>query len=299
MSLTPPLTPMLLEKTQKPFDSKDYLFEYKWDGFRCLLFYSANEIYLQSRKGKNLSAFFPEINNLKNLFHTNKLILDGELCYLQQKASGFALLLKRLKRRENPLMSYPPVTFIVWDILCCDNEIYLKEPLLKRKEFLKNSITEEKDKLYISPFLLYQGNKIYKTARENNMEGIIAKKINSPYRLKRSSDWLKIKIWNYREAIICGYSPDLCSILIGEQDKKSNKLISRGRVKTAFAPEQKDILEKFLPLIQCDSFPSEFSGYDNIMPVKPVLKCKIKYREISAQGKLRHGVAVKILDMNQ
>ena len=151
---------MLLETKTEPFNSADYLFEFKWDGFRNLIFIDKKKVYIQSRNLKNLTPYFPELSNLHRLVNRKQAVLDGEICFFNEKGqSDFSILQKRLKSKNKKVASQYPVVFITWDILQADSEKTFLLPLKQRKEILEKSFIEPLNSPYLqqSPYILANG----------------------------------------------------------------------------------------------------------------------------------------------
>ena len=296
--LKPPLQPMLLSVKEKPFNSKKYLFEFKWDGFRCLLYKKNDDIYLQSRNNNDLTSYFSELKQLKKIITADNVILDGEICYFSSDGKqDFSKLQKRLKSNKKFIEKKYKTTFIVWDIISLNNTPLHKLALMERKEQLKNVISKENQFLQLSPYILHKGEKLYSLAKDKDMEGIVAKKIYSPYLFSRSQYWYKIKIWRYKDVLIGGFSINQDFLLVGIKNKYVNsKLNYMGKVKIALNKAEKTALFNFLPSIttKTKTFPGKLN-IDNIEWVKPKIKIKVRYTEITNKNHFRHGYAVELL----
>ncbi len=289
---------MLLTRREKPFNSQDYIFEFKWDGFRCIYFINTDNPFLQSRNGNNLLPYFPELREIYNYIKVKKMIVDGEICFFSQNGKlDFSILQKRLKSKNTVSMSDKyPVTLIVWDILCKDNQEVYQLPLYKRKKILNKIIIEENSLIQLSPYINYSGKELYEKAKKMKMEGIVAKNRNSPYEFKRSKFWLKIKIWKYMNVVIGGYTPGKTALIVGKSKNNSELLTYMGKIKLALPREEKIALFKILPELKTGrqiflNLPAD----TKLFRVKPVIKCRVKYSEITHHNMFRHGHAVKLL----
>lgn len=295
--LKPPLQPMLLKSKEKPFNSKDYLFELKWDGYRCLIFIDNNNIYIQSRNKKNLTHYFSELKNIYKQLNTDHAVIDGEICYLDEKGKPiFNKLQGRISGKSNNIKY--PVTFITWDLLSYNQTNIYNLPLFDRKQIIEN-ILSENNRILLSKYIKTKGKELFKQAQNAGMEGIVAKKIDSPYEFKRSKYWLKIKSWKYTNTVIGGYTRDKTGLIVGKQIDLNNtvKLQYMGKIKLAISKEMQTALFKFLPTIKIDISPfEEIRGETpEINWVKPVIKCKVRYTEITKHNSFRHGYAEQIL----
>jgi bifunctional non-homologous end joining protein LigD len=293
--LKPPLQPMLLTELEQPFNSDEYIFEIKWDGYRALVFINEDNLYLQSRNAKDLTPYFPELQNIRHQLKSNQAILDGEICYLNKNGRPvFERLQGRLwkKYHENEVIKYPAI-LIVWDILSLNNKDVFKLPLMERKRYLTKNV-ECSEYLCLSPFIVKDGKKLYKYAKEKKLEGIVAKKKDSPYEFKRSKYWYKIKVWQFDKAIIAGYSPDQMSLVVGKKGKDGLQYM--GKIKLALNQEENEALFRFLPTQITTGCPfHQDPGVRNIFWVKPSVECRVRYTEITRNNNFRHGYAIKLM----
>jgi len=291
--LKPPLQPMLLSTLEEPFDSDDYIYEFKWDGYRCLTFINDHDLFLQSRNKKDLSPYFPELKELKKLIKTNKAILDGEICILDESGKpAFEALQGRIGFKSKKTKG--PVTLIVWDILSLDGTDIYHKPLQERKKYL-NEIVVDTPILLKSPFVEKRGRKLYDIAQEQNLEGIVAKKKDSPYEFKRSQYWYKIKTWNYLTAMIGGYSHDMTSLVVGKLNE-NQELEYIGKVKPGLPKEVTATFFDTLSLLKTSKCPFKNNpGLKNITWINPLIKCRVRYTELTRNQTFRHGYVVELL----
>ena len=186
---------MLAVSASKPFDRPGWIFELKYDGFRVLAIREGEKARLLSRRGNDLADCFPEIVAcLRDLPH---MVLDGELVVLDKQGKPD---FERLRRRalikkslnvEHAARAEPAAVF-AFDVLLCRGKDVRKLPLLKRKEIVANAL---RDSQRIRPvqYVGEQGQRLYEAARALNLEGIIAKRQDAPYRAGRTKDWIKIR----------------------------------------------------------------------------------------------------------
>lgn len=283
---------MLLSTREEPFDSDEYIFEIKWDGFRCLAFINNTNLVLQSRNKKDLSNYFPELHNIRQSLLVKKAVLDGEICFLDSEGKpSFKELQGRIYKKN--LRGEKAVTYIVWDILSYDNLLLYHKPLLDRKEYL-TQLVQEGHGILLSDYIKSYGIKLFSEIKKNKLEGIVAKKIDSPYEFKRSKYWYKIKCWQYINVTIGGYSSDNSSLLVGKFDEYN--LTYMGKVKIALDENMRQALFNYLPEIKISSCPfTSTPGFKKVYWVKPVIKTVIRYTELSKHNIFRHGYSTKII----
>ena len=178
------IAPMLASSGQ-PFDSKDHLFEVKWDGIRTLAFFNQGQVRLQSRKLTDSTLRYPEIvRAIGNL--SRRGVLDGEIVVLEGGKPRFERALAREQVRSSERAELRarehPATFMAFDLLYLDDLELLQEPLSRRKSLLKQLLaTHSSCHLVESTYVLERGLALFKEIQEHSLEGIMAKSLASPY----------------------------------------------------------------------------------------------------------------------
>jgi DNA ligase-1 len=202
---------MLAGVATVPFDSDDWLFEVKWDGYRCLAYLSDHGLYLDSRNGHPLLPQFPGLSALQSALEAKTALLDGEIVALKDGRVDFS----RLRSGAES------VVFIAFDILYLDGQLLLEAPLVRRRETLKG-VMAWGGVAVLSEAIDGEGKALFSWARERDIEGVMAKRKGGLYYPgERRDEWLKIK--NVREGVfwVVGYGPApgrrLGSLLIAEK----------------------------------------------------------------------------------
>lgn len=213
-----PMIPTLVESV--PIGS-DWIYEAKYDGFRCILYISEDRIELISRNLINISNSFPEIiNEIKgklDIFEKYKpLVLDGEVVILESRfRADFEKIQTRgrtkIENKINILANETPAYYLSFDILMVQGVPLLKEPLLRRKEHLSKLFREinteqiPKSKLINIEFFI-NSKELWANIEAEYGEGIVAKKGSSTWdEGTRTTNWLKIKNWKRANFIIISY----------------------------------------------------------------------------------------------
>lgn len=288
------IKPMLATLTDERFSDPDWIFERKLDGERCLLFKKDKTIILKSRNDKILNHSYPEIIVALKKLDLPDCILDGEIVALTKKITNFSLLSQRFGIAA-PKLGAPkiPLYYYVFDILYCDGYLVTHLPLLTRKKILKSILPNNKTICYVT-HKKEHGQAYFKQACKNKWEGLIAKKSDSTYVSKRSSNWLKFKCSNEQELVIGGYtSPggsrlNFGALLLGYYE--NGKLHYAGKVGTGFDEEILQDLGAKLKKLETKKNP--FINFDISMKdvhwVKPVLVCEVQFTEWTSSNKLRH-----------
>ena len=285
--------PMLAKEATKPFSSKDWIFEIKWDGFRAIA-YVNDEVSLRSRNNKELIDNFPELCELKEL--TRNAVLDGEIVIIKNGKADFQALQERGKAvRASEIQSQTmrlPVQYIVFDILENDGNSIMNLPLTERKKILQSSLKEGQH-IILSDFVEEKGEDYYKAAFEKGIEGIIAKRKDSLYRPGfRSGEWLKIKTLQSCDCVIFGYTKGtgvraktFGALILGLYDKKTPVFV--GKVGTGFPQETlEELLEAFRSLRTSEKA-FETGLHEEITWLKPKLVCEVYYQLVTRDRKLR------------
>lgn len=278
-------TPMLLKEIDKPFNSKKYYYELKYDGYRALIFVNKNEIYIQSRNKNDITFLYPELSNIKKIVNKN-VIFDGEIVIFENNKPSFNKISKRSKLKNKNIIKKEsinnPVIFIAFDILY-ENKDLTNLPLIERKKILGKY--QDTDFFIKSKVYLNNGIKLYNFIKKNNLEGIVIKDINGLYHInKRTSDFIKVKNIKSDNFFIAGYINNnkyTSSLVLCE--KYNNDYIYVGKV---LISKKNNIYKKILNIKKCKNY-LKIENND-ITFIKPILSCKINYLERTKNGHLRH-----------
>ncbi len=285
---------MLAKETDTAFDSTDWIYEIKWDGYRAVAEVSPTEIKLYSRNGNDFAPNYPIVATaLKSIKHV--AVLDGEIVVLNE--NGFPDFQKIQHYAEN---THFPICYYVFDLLSLDGNDLTHLPLTDRKELLK-SLIPKNDVIKYSDHVVEKGIAFFNAAVKNNLEGIMAKKGDSEYYGgKRTNDWLKIKNHKSADVIICGYTAPtggrkyFGSLVLGIM--KENKLVHTGHAGTGYDDEMlRTVFNLLQPLVQNESpFAEKVITNNKVTWVKPKIICEVKFTEWTSDEKLRHPVFLRI-----
>lgn len=290
----PQMKPMLATLVNKPFSKKGWVFEIKLDGYRALASLIGKEINLMSRNGIKLNDDYTEIiDSLRKLQF--KCILDGEICVVDEQGISKLGLLQQYKKTGKGQLVY-----FVFDLLYLEGYDLRECSLDFRKKLLKALIPDLHNVVYLD-HIEKNGEKFFEIAKKENLEGIIAKKMNSKYEsAKRSANWQKIKVSQELELYVAGYTDSHAGpfgALVLAQ-KSGDKFQYMGRVGSGFTKlEQKKIFE----LITKNKMQVPPAGIDtktdpDAIWVKPQLKCRVRITEITNEGRLRHPVYIGLCE---
>lgn len=185
------LSPMLLGEVRRPFSDPAFGYEIKFDGYRVLASAGAEGVKLKSRNGADASRWFPEITSTLKAVAGRQLILDGEVCVLDDIGrSDFDRLHARARKRGPD--AGEPVVYCVFDILVMRGKSVMDKPLIARKKLL--APLRGLPGVLVVDQVPGEGEALYQYVLALKLEGLVAKRLDSPYRPGvRSMDWLKIK----------------------------------------------------------------------------------------------------------
>lgn len=304
------IKPMLAHPFEKAFDSKEWVFEVKWDGVRAILFKNNNSIQIQSRNGNDITRLYPEIVNAAKLSLRDgkSTIIDGEIVVLNEKGlPDFHTHQQRMHIQDpHEIMSLSvknPSTYYVFDILYNENENLEGLGYLERRQLL-SSVLKTNDTIRISEYIEEKGTEILSSSKELNLEGIVAKHKRSIYREGiRSRDWLKIKNTKTQDCVIIGYTRGLGSrishfgsLVLAVYCAEEKKLKFAGHAGTGFNDETLAEIYLKLKALETHYRPVDKVPYLNRETIwlKPVLIAEVKFDEWTRDGILRAPVFLRL-----
>jgi bifunctional non-homologous end joining protein LigD len=299
------IDPMLAQPQKEIFNSDAYIYEVKWDGIRVIVSLDENKITLRSRNNIDLTEKFPELLNAEKSFRGTCGVFDGEIVCLDKNGKpDFREVIHRMKRSsENDIqraMKSHPAFCYLFDLLYLDGRPVVNEPLLRRREWLKDAV--KKDSAYRLSEPVEDGEALFSAAGELGLEGIMAKEKNSRYFPgKRTDTWYKIKVIQTAESHIIGYTQgkgnragSFGALHLG--DVIENEIIYRGKVGTGF--DDKIIKEVYSELKKLKEInkPIKEKVLDEKQTiwVEPRLICEIQYASITKDGAYREAVFVRL-----
>jgi bifunctional non-homologous end joining protein LigD len=287
--------PMLATLVDEPFSSDEWLFEIKWDGYRAVAFIDKGKVRLVSRNQNEFTGDFPELQEIATRAKAMQAVIDGEIVALdEQGRPSFSLMQQRSgltigpKRRGRDKSI--PIVYYAFDLLFADGYDLTRVDLEKRKELLK-SLLDPSELVRYSDHILGQGEELYRAAREQKLEGIVAKKRNGRYIQKRSREWLKMKVTMEQECVIGGYTDPrgsrehFGSIVLGLYDEEG-RLIPVGQAGSGFTYQTHEALWKKLKPLETPKSPFAFMPESprKLHYLGPKLVAQIKFAEWTHEG---------------
>ncbi len=287
------IDPMLLYETE-PFDDEDYIFELKLDGIRCVAYIEPQSVVLQNKRHKDVTDIYPELSDIRKCVK-KRVILDGELVVLIDGKPNFYALQKRSLMSDEFKIKLAanksPVQFVAYDILYYDGKDLTNKPLTERKEVLSKAVAEGHG-LSISRYIEKNGIAFFELARQEQLEGIVAKKKDGLYHMgKRTHDWVKIKVMQDEDLYVCGYQPDengkVKDLILGYYDDNGN-LQCRGKVYIGVSETDRKIIGEFAKKNTVKR--SWFDKYKNAVWLKPELIGTAHFMHETESGGMRQPV---------
>ena len=290
LPLAPPIKPQLaLARKQLP-RGKEWAYEPKLDGFRAIVFVDGEDVYIQSRGGKALARYFPELS-----FAPGRWVLDGELVI--RDADGnlqFDALQQRIhpaESRVNLLAREIPAQLVAFDLLAEGDEALLDAPLAERRERLEK--VAAKAGLELTPL-----TPDAERAEEwlGSIEGVMAKRLDAPYVPGKRKGMAKVKRERTIECVVMGWRPGkeegtVGSLILGLYD--DGELRPVGHISGFSAAAKRGMRELLAPLETGESGaaePSRWTGDRDLewVELRPELVIEVGYDHASA-GRIRHG----------
>jgi ATP-dependent DNA ligase len=286
LPLHPPVLPQLARSRDALPAGDGWAYEPKWDGFRAIAFVDGDAVELQSRNGKPLTRYFPELR-----FPAGRYVLDGEIV-----AGSFDTLGQRIhpaKSRIDRLAAETPARFKAFDLLAHEDEVLLELPYDERRRRL-----EALDGLELTP--------VVRAAAEaerwlHEEEGVIAKERDAPYRPGERVGMVKVKRVRTIDAVVMGWRPGKAegtvgAIILGLYDA-AGRLREVGHSSGFTAREKRELVQRLRPYETGErgsGEPSRWTQGRNLewVALRPELVVEVTFDHVS-DGRIRHGSKVQ------
>lgn len=310
----PPLEPMLAAIGKEIPTGDGWMYEPKWDGFRCLVYYDGSEVYLQSRDSRPLGRYFPEMEAaFRDL--PGPMVLDGELVIITEQGLDFGLLQHRLhpaESRVRKLAEAMPAAFAAFDLLAEGDTDLRGEPLEARQQRLRDLLPEGLPPVFRTPWT--QDSALAQDWFERfegaGFDGVIAKRLDEPYQPGVRS-MVKIKHVRTADCVIGGYrwaknleGEAVGSLLLGLYDE-AGVLHHVGHTSSFKAPEKRELVGRLAPYVTQDDSrgfgggrtpgtPSRWTSGAETSWVRldPVLVCEVAFDHLQGD-RFRHGTTFR------
>ena len=283
----PPQLPRLV--TEVPAEDSGWVHEMKYDGYRMQGHLKNGIGRFYTRNSLDWSNTFPHLLNALEQLPVRNAIFDGEIVALDESGkTHFQMLQNSLKSKNDKNLRY-----YIFDILYLDGKDLRDLPLLERKKILKETMANTSEQVIYSENILEDGDEFYKVSCEHQLEGIVSKLADSPYRSGRNDLWAKTKCSSRQEFVIGGWTnpqggrTGIGALLLGIFEDK--KLRYAGKVGTGFNTKTLRAIKKELTALETDETPFEVNPPKgkSIHWVKPVKVCEVSFGNWTDEGILR------------
>jgi bifunctional non-homologous end joining protein LigD len=286
--------PMKATLTERRFSDPGWIFEPKLDGVRCMAFRDGADARLLSRTGKSMNSAFPEIAEALAAEPAD-FVVDGEIVAFEGNRTSFERLQRRIHIRDPEAARRTGVAVFLYlfDILHLDGYDLTELPVRTRKAVLKGAL-DFGGPIHFVSHRNREGEAFYAEACRKGWEGLVAKRADSPYRRKRSNDWLKFKCSNEQELVIGGFTAPQGSrqhfgaLLLGYYE--GGELRYAGKVGTGFDEATLEQLGAQLRKLERKTppFAAERELPRQARWVQPKLVAQVGFSEWTREGRLRH-----------
>ena len=282
------IKPCLPTLVDKPPAGPQWVHEIKWDGYRVSAYVADGKATIRTRNGHDWTARFPVIAAAVCALKVRSAVIDGEAVILDDHGrSSFAELQADLDRHGSRR-----AVLYAFDLLFLNGEDLRQKPLEERRLAL-GSLIPTRSAILMSEEFSGAGADLFKIACENELEGIVSKRLDRAYHSGRSRDWLKTKCVLTDDFVIIGYQPGtgavrapLANLKIASFDGK--RLRYAGAVGTGFSEAVAEALRKRLDGIKAARCPIAGLRVGGAVWVSPDLRARVAYRGVTTSGELRH-----------
>jgi ATP-dependent DNA ligase len=299
LPLAPPIKPQLALSRKELPAGDDYVYEVKLDGFRCLAFVDGDDVFLQSRNGKPLGRYFPELT-----LPAGRYVLDGEI--VVRDAHGredFDALGQRIHpavSRIELLAKDTPAIYVAFDLLAHEQESLLERPFSERRTGLETLLAGEAFARSPVELMPTVGSAEEAKVWLQSAEGAIAKERSAPYRPGERKGMAKVKRVRTIDAVLVGWRPGkepetVGALILGLYDEGELRVV--GHCSGLSVAEKKRLVGFLAPYESGErgsAEPSRWSAGKDLewVALRPELVVEIDFDHVSA-GRIRHGAKLR------
>jgi bifunctional non-homologous end joining protein LigD len=292
----PGIAPMLATLSRSlPDDPGAFAYEWKWDGFRMIGVIEPSGVTLRSRRGQDYTAMAPALQAITTQTGRHRLVVDGELCAVTSDGrTDFQALHTGV---DSVTGGATRLAYLIFDLLWMDGTDLAERPYTERRRRLER-LGLDGDAWSVPAAMRGDPAALLDESRRRGYEGLVAKRLDSPYRPGlRSRDWLKLKNHRRQEFVICGWTPGagsradrIGSLVLGVRRRRGGPLEYAGRVGTGFTDRTlTELMEALTPLhrveppLHGDGRPPRATRF-----VEPSLVAEVEFWEWTRDGQVRH-----------
>ncbi len=274
----------------------DWMHEIKFDGYRALIAAKGEDVRVYTRSGLDWTEKFAPLLQSFRTLDLPPCLIDGEIvAYDKDGNPDFSALQKILKRGHGAQGATDAFAFHAFDLLSADGQDLKALPNIERKERLDALLGDAQPPIHVADHVIGAGEKLFAAMCKAKQEGIIAKRIDAPYRGDRTRNWVKVKCILRQEFVILGWTKSTArgrsfsSLLLGQHD--GDKLVYKGKVGTGFDTALLADLAKTMAPLATDKAAAEVSRVEarGVQWIEPRLVAEIAFAELTADGRVRHG----------
>ena len=295
LPLKPPLKPQLARSAKALPAGEGWCFEPKWDGFRTIVFRDGDDVHLQSRNGRPMNRYFPDVVEQVLQLPAERLVLDGEMVVMVDGVQEFDLLSQRIHpaaSRVEMLAKETPAHLVAFDLLADGDEVLMELPYTERRERLAPLIADPVELTPVTDSPEGAGEWLAGTG-----EGVIAKQADAAYLPGERKGMMKIKRVRTADAVVAafryGKEPNTVGSLILGMYGDDGELHIVGHT-SSFKAQQKrdliDLLEPYRTGERGSGEPSRWKSDEELVweGLRPELVCEISFDHITGR-RIRHG----------
>ena len=295
LPLEPPVKPQLAKSARELPEGDAWCYEPKFDGFRTIVFRDGDEVQLQSRNGRPMNRYFPDVVEQVLELPNERLVLDGEMMVVVDGVQEFDLLSQRIHpaaSRVERLRQETPAELVAFDLLAEDDEVLCALPYQERRERLAAVVTDPVQLTPMTPDAEDAGQWLTGTS-----EGVIAKQCEAPYRPGERTGMVKIKRVRTADAVVAAFrfgkeEGTLGSLILGMYDDDGGLHIV-GHTSGFKAKEKRELLSKLEPYRTHErgsGEPSRWKSDEELVweGLRPELVVEVAFDHITG-NRIRHG----------
>jgi len=295
------IVPMMARLGPLPRDDERWAFEIKWDGVRAIAHSEPGRLHFHSRNLHDITPRYPELARLNRALSHHRAILDGEVVALDAEGRpNFGALQRRMhltaESAVRRLSREAPVTYMIFDLLWLDGHSLMDLPYRERRARLAE-LELTGDRWRTPDYVEGQGAAVLAATEQQGLEGVVGKRLDSPYEPgRRSPSWVKVKNVDRQEVVIGGWLPGegrrrdrIGALAVGVRE--DGHLRYAGRVGTGFTEAELDRLATLLRPLERDTPPFDAPGQTapprDAVWVEPEVVAEVEFREWTQGGQMR------------
>ena len=294
LALSPPVLPQLARSASELPEGEEWRYEPKWDGFRTVVFRDGDGVHLQSRNGKPMNRYFPEVVEQVRDSEAERVVLDGELIVAVDGVQEFDLLSQRIhpaKSRVQVLAERTPAAFVAFDLLAIESGELLGLPYVERRSRLEEVVSGP---VQLSPMTADRAAAGHWLAGRS--EGVVAKRAGAPYQPGERTGMVKVKRVRTADCVVqafrFGKEPDTVgSLILGLYDGDELRVV--GHASSFRAKQKRELLELLEPYRTHErgaGEPSRWKSDEELVweGLRPELVVEVTFDHITGD-RIRHG----------